>query len=141
MTRILTSYQNFKKTEELTHIKPQEKLASEYVDMCAADELTEIIQRHLEEKNIKQLDIIGLNQLERHLHNFLRQIRMRKTQLMMGVVKSLQQQEMQLKKEKKIMMEKIEAARMNEMTEDSDDDAAAEHRQTDFQTAIRCDDY
>ncbi|KAI3722210.1 hypothetical protein L2E82_33240 [Cichorium intybus] len=147
MTRILTSYQNFKKTEELTCINLQEKLASESGDVGAADELTEIIQRHLEDKNIKQLDVTGLNQLDRHLHNFLCQVRIRKTQLKMGVVKGLQQQEMQLNKEKKIMMEKvkvkpnlskfsyncplikvlqIEAARMNEMTEDSDDDAAAE---------------
>ncbi|KAI3722184.1 hypothetical protein L2E82_33213 [Cichorium intybus] len=128
MARILASYSSYKKTEELTRINLQEKLASEYGDVSAADELTEIIQRHLEEKNLKQLDITSLNQLERHLHNFLRQVRIRKTQLMMGVVKGLQQQEMELKKEKKIMMEEIEAARMNE---DSGD--AAADPQTDFQ--------
>lgn len=56
----------------------QEKLTSESGDVDAADELTKIIQRHLEEKNIKQLDVTGLNQLDRHLHNFLRQVKIRK---------------------------------------------------------------
>ncbi|KAI3520661.1 hypothetical protein L1887_10111 [Cichorium endivia] len=128
MDRILTNYQSFKKTEELNRMNLQEKLASESGDVGAADELTEIIQRHLEDKNIKQLDVTGLNQLERHLHNFIRQVKIKKTQLMMGVVKGLQQQETRLKKENKIMMEEIEAARMNE---DSGDAAADPH--TDFQ--------
>nr|KAJ0220805.1 hypothetical protein LSAT_V11C200084840 [Lactuca sativa] len=110
MSKILSSYQSYKKTEEITRMTLQEKLASEYGDACTVDELTHIVQRHLEENNIKHLDIAGFNQLERHLSNFLRLVRIRK----------------------------IEAARMNEneMDEDSGDaaaEAAATPPYTDFQ--------
>lgn len=138
MSKILSSYQSYKKTEEITRMTLQEKLASEYGDACTVDELTHIVQRHLEENNIKHLDIAGFNQLERHLSNFLRLVRIRKTQLMMGVVKDLQEKETQLKKENSIIMKEIEAARMNEneMDEDSGDaaaEAAATPPYTDFQ--------
>ncbi|KAL4577099.1 hypothetical protein LXL04_013202 [Taraxacum kok-saghyz] len=131
MTRILSSYQSYKQTEELTRVNIHEKLASEYTDLSTADELTEMIQRHLDEISLKKLEISGLNQLERELHNLLRVVRVRKTQLMMGVVKNLQKQEMELKKEKKMMMNEIMAAKLKEM--DHDGDAGAHDAMTDVE--------
>ncbi|KAL4584142.1 hypothetical protein LXL04_008732 [Taraxacum kok-saghyz] len=107
MTRILDSYQSYKETEELTRKYIHGKLPSEYGDMCPADELAEMIQRHVDENNIKKLDTTDLYQLEHNLYDILRLVKIRKTQVMMEVVKDLQNKEMQLKKEKKTMMNEV----------------------------------
>ncbi|PWA90613.1 Transcription factor, K-box [Artemisia annua] len=130
MAEILTHYQTFKKMEESTRTMVQERLAPEYRDMFTANELTEMIQRHLEENNIKQLDITGLDQLVQQLNSFLQQVKIRKMELKMGVVKALQdqaclqstmfEQEMELKKERKYMMDEIMAAGMDGINNDSD---------------------
>ncbi|XP_024969701.1 truncated transcription factor CAULIFLOWER A-like isoform X2 [Cynara cardunculus var. scolymus] len=119
MIKLLTRYQSYKKTEELTRISVHKKLDSENV--CSADELTQILKWHLEENNIQLLDTTGLNQLEQQLDSLLQQVRIRKTQQMMEVVKALQEEEMQLKKERNFMMEEIMAARSDGIDDDSGD--------------------
>ncbi|KVI09232.1 Transcription factor, K-box, partial [Cynara cardunculus var. scolymus] len=120
MIKLLTRYQSYKKTEELTRISVhKQKLDSENV--CSADELTQILKWHLEENNIQLLDTTGLNQLEQQLDSLLQQVRIRKTQQMMEVVKALQEEEMQLKKERNFMMEEIMAARSDGIDDDSGD--------------------
>ncbi|PWA88829.1 Transcription factor, K-box [Artemisia annua] len=154
MAEILTRYQSFKKMEESTRAMVQElllqydngkqiilssyllhfwqRLAPEYREVFTADELTEMIQRHLEENNIKQLDITDLDQLVQQLNSFLQQVKIRKMELKMAVVKALQDQEMQLKNERKFMMDEfymhffiewlqIMAAGMDGINNDSDD--------------------
>ncbi|KAJ9540338.1 hypothetical protein OSB04_026844 [Centaurea solstitialis] len=84
MIKLLTRYQSYKKTEELTRVSLhknmsvnlQQKLDSENV--CTADELTQMIKWQLEENNIKLLDTTGLNQLEQQLDSLLHQVRTRK---------------------------------------------------------------
>nr|GEW28027.1 transcription factor, K-box [Tanacetum cinerariifolium] len=119
MSEILTRYQSFKKTQELTRVIAQERLAPQERDVFTAAELTEKIQRPLEENNIKLLDTTGLDQLEQQLNSFLQQVKIREIELKMGVVKALQDQEMQLKKERKYMMDEIMAAGMDGINNDS----------------------
>ncbi|PWA90781.1 Transcription factor, K-box [Artemisia annua] len=117
MAEILTRYQNYK-MEKLKRVIAQERLAPQYRDVFTADELTEMIQRHLEQNNIRQLDITGLDQLVQQLNSFLQQVKIRKMELKMEVLKALQDQEMQLKKERKDMMDQIMA--MDRINNDSD---------------------
>jgi len=121
MSEILTRYQSFKETQELTRVIAQERLAQQDTDVFTADELTQKIQRPLEENNIKLLDITGLDQLEQQLNSFLRQVKIKEMELKMGVVKALKDQEMQLKKERKYMMDEIMAAGMDGINNYTDD--------------------
>nr|GEW50417.1 transcription factor, K-box [Tanacetum cinerariifolium] len=106
MSEILTRYQSYKKTQELTRVIVHEGLAPQDSDVFTAAELTEKIQRPLEENNIKLLDITGLDQLEQQLNSFLQQVKIK--------------EEMQLKKERKYMMDEIMAAGMDGINNDSD---------------------
>ncbi|KAI3748153.1 hypothetical protein L6452_11053 [Arctium lappa] len=120
MIKLLTRYQSHKQMEEHTRISAhKQKLESEHV--FTADELTQMIKWHLEENNIQLLDITGLNQLEQQLDSILQQVRIRKTQQMLEVVKALQEEEMRLKKERNFMIEEIMAARSDAMNDDSGD--------------------
>nr|XP_043633571.1 MADS-box transcription factor 18-like [Erigeron canadensis] len=121
MTGILTRYQSFKKRGLLTLGIVQEKLPSEHRDVYNADELTGIIHRQLKEENMNMLDATALDQLEHDLDTALQHIKMRKTQLKMEMVKALQDKNMQLKNENDSMIQAINAARINDKSDDSSD--------------------
>ncbi|KAI3666040.1 hypothetical protein L6452_44678 [Arctium lappa] len=98
--------------------KFRQKLASEYRGVWTADELTQMIQRHLEERKVEQSDITGLSQLEKEIDGVLQQVRTRKTQLMLGAVKVLQEEQKQLRKEKQSIVGEIMAAKLNQSNVD-----------------------
>jgi len=61
--------------------------------------LLQLMQRCLEEVEIKELNIVQLTQMERQLESALRQTRGKKTQVMMKSVATLQDKEKQLSNE------------------------------------------
>ncbi|PWA68745.1 AGAMOUS-like 31 [Artemisia annua] len=94
---VVASYQDPNK------YKPVQKLASEHRDVCTADELTEMVQRQLEDHKVRQSDATELWQLEKQIQPALQLVRTRKTQLMLGAVKALQEKKNQLSKEKQVL--------------------------------------
>ncbi|KAI3682847.1 hypothetical protein L1987_83159 [Smallanthus sonchifolius] len=76
------------------------ELTLRYRDVRTADELTHMIQWHLNEHKVQQSDVNELFELEKETENILEQVRTKKTQLMLGVVKNLQEEQKQLRQEK-----------------------------------------
>nr|GEW82817.1 truncated transcription factor CAULIFLOWER A-like [Tanacetum cinerariifolium] len=114
MIKILTRYQDYKNADEIVRRTVREKLASEHRDVCTADELTEMVQRQLEDHKVQQSDATELWQLEKQIQPVLQLVRTRKTQLMLGDVKALQEKKNQLSKEKQVLEREILAERLNE---------------------------
>nr|XP_043608046.1 agamous-like MADS-box protein AP1 isoform X2 [Erigeron canadensis] len=114
MNKILTRYQSYKNADEIVRRTVHEKLALEFNEVWTADKLMQITQRHLEENKIQESDISELCQLEKEIESMMQQVRIRKTQIMLGTVKALQEKQKQLHEEKQFMVGEIMAARMNE---------------------------
>ncbi|KAJ6751430.1 hypothetical protein OIU85_001914 [Salix viminalis] len=76
-----------------------------YVD----DNPLQMVQRYFEGKNMEQLNINQLNQLERELDSILVYTRGRKTEAMMKSVSALHQKEQDLANENNLMEREISA--------------------------------
>ncbi|KAI3829429.1 hypothetical protein L1987_03553 [Smallanthus sonchifolius] len=104
MTEILNRYQHYKHADEAVRRTVREELTLRYRDVRTADELTQMIQRHLNEHKVQQSDVTELCELEKQTESILEQVRTKKTQLMSGVVKNLQEEQKQLRQEKHLMI-------------------------------------
>ncbi|XP_071693760.1 truncated transcription factor CAULIFLOWER A-like [Rutidosis leptorrhynchoides] len=114
MPKILARYQDYRNADEIVRRTVREKLALEYGDVPTADELTQMIQCHLEERKIQHADVTKLCELEKQIESSLQQVRFRKNQLMMDAVKALKEKHYQLNKEKHLMVGEIIATGMND---------------------------
>ncbi|KAI7754136.1 hypothetical protein M8C21_014880 [Ambrosia artemisiifolia] len=103
MPEILRRYEDHKHADEAVRKSVREELMSQYRDVRTADELTHMIQGHLNERKVQQANLTELCQLEEQTDTILQQVRTAKTQLMLGVVKNLQDEQKQLRQEKQLM--------------------------------------
>ncbi|KAK1427882.1 hypothetical protein QVD17_16589 [Tagetes erecta] len=110
MTEILSRYQDHKHADEAVRKSVREELTlHEYRDsVWSADVLTQVIQRHLNEHKVQQSDVNELCHLEKQTETILQQVRAIKTQMMLGVVKNLQDEQKQLRQEKQLMVGEVE---------------------------------
>ncbi|CAN0924905.1 Agamous-like MADS-box protein AGL31 [Linum grandiflorum] len=81
--------------------------------MVPGPDLLQMLQRHLEEKTVDQLDSTELMQLERKLESLLRGARIRKTELMIEAVTTLYKQQEAPPPPENLMMENELAAITN----------------------------
>ncbi|XP_022739629.1 MADS-box transcription factor 14-like isoform X2 [Durio zibethinus] len=88
------------------------KIHGEFMDLWKGTSLQELVGRHIEGQNIEHLNLTQLIQLEMQLDSILRQMRDRKTQVMMDTVAELQEKEKQLRQDNYVLEKKI-AARMD----------------------------
>ncbi|XP_076928972.1 protein VERNALIZATION 1-like [Bidens hawaiensis] len=107
MPEILNRYQDYKQADEAVRKIVREELTLQGRDVRTVDELTRIIQRDLNEHKVQHSDVTELCQLEKQTESVLRQVRTIKTQLMLGVVKNLQEEQKQLRQEKQLMVGEV----------------------------------
>ncbi|KAJ0667605.1 putative transcription factor MADS-MIKC family [Helianthus annuus] len=107
MPDILKRYEDHKHADEAVRRTVREELTLQYRNVRTADELTEMTQRHLNEHKVQQADVTELFQLEKQIEANLQQVRTIKTKLMLGVVKNLQEEQKQLRQDKRLMEGKV----------------------------------
>ncbi|XP_076927384.1 protein VERNALIZATION 1-like [Bidens hawaiensis] len=88
MPEILNRYQDYKHADEEVRKIVQKELILQCRDVRTVDELTQIIQRYLNDQKVQQSDVTELCQLEKQTESILQQVRTIKSQLMLGVVKT-----------------------------------------------------
>ncbi|KAJ9152709.1 hypothetical protein P3X46_026244 [Hevea brasiliensis] len=114
LNKILERYQVHKNEQAaVNNIDESKKNQAEVKAVSTNANLLQTLQRYLLESNIEQLNLTQFLQLEEQLDSILRQIRLRKTQLMLEAVTALQQKEKQLAEENNLMGTEI-AAILNE---------------------------
>ncbi|MFS8032556.1 hypothetical protein Hanom_Chr17g01559151 [Helianthus anomalus] len=81
MPDILKRYEDHKHADEAVRRTVREELTLQYRNVRTADELTEMIQRHLNEHKVQQADVAELFQLEKQTEANLQQVRTIKVSL------------------------------------------------------------
>ncbi|KAA8533330.1 hypothetical protein F0562_033134 [Nyssa sinensis] len=115
LAKTLQRYQSHLEAERKfsTDVYEEEKYHSKYASFQTFAELLQIVERDLGEPNMEQLSLTDLTQLEKQLDSALRQIRSRKTRLMMDSVQTLHQKESMLIEENDLLNEEITAMENN----------------------------